>query len=173
MKIVKKLDKITGIITKAFALIACVALLFIVAIIIVNIVGRSMGKAVIGVEEYFSMAEVVLIALALGYTQHQRGLVHVGFFMKKLPKLGPVITWAINQWVGVAIVAALVWQTLERIPNVTQVTTALRIPLKPFYMVVAVGFVIYLIAQLYEAIKSTVAIFNKEVREDVVSNFPA
>ena len=85
MKTVRTLDKITGIITKACAIVACVSLLFIVVIIIANIVGRSMGKAVIGVEEYFSMAEVVLIALALGYTQHQHGLVHVGFFMKKFP----------------------------------------------------------------------------------------
>lgn len=173
MKTVRTLDKITGIITKAFAIVACVSLLFIVVIIIANIVGRSMGKAVIGVEEYFSMAEVVLIALALGYTQHQHGLVHVGFFMKKFPKVGPFIMWAINQWVGVVIVALLLWQTIERVPMVKQVTTALRIPLKPFYAVVAVGFAVYLLAQLYEAVKSTVAIFNKEVREQVSAELPA
>lgn len=173
MKTVKTLDKVTGIITKAFAIVACVSLLFIVVIIIANIVGRAMGKAVVGVEEYFSMAEVVLIALALGYTQHQHGLVHVGFFMKKLPKVGPFIMWAVNQWIGVVVVAALLWATLERIPMVKQVTTALRIPLKPFYAVVAVGFAVYLLAQLYEAVKATVAVFNKQVREQVESELPA
>ena len=173
MKTVKTLDKISGIIAKAFAIVACVSLLFIVVIIIANIIGRAAGKAIIGVEEYFSMAQVVLIALALGYTQHQHGLVHVGFFMKKLPKVGPFIIWALNQWVGVAVVAALLWQTIERVPMVKQVTTALRIPLKPFYAVVAIGFAVYLLAQLYEAVKATVAVFNKEVRAQVESELPA
>lgn len=173
MNTIKKLDKITDIITRIFAYISCAALLFIVAIIIANIIGRSINKSIIGVEEYYSLAEVVLIALALGYTQHQRGLVHVGFFMKKLPKLGPVIVWAVNQWFGVAVIAALAWQSILRVSTMKQVSTSLLIPFKPFYAIIAIGCFVYLIAQLYEAVKSTAAIFNKEVREDVVANFPA
>ena len=173
MNAVKKLDRITEIITKIFAYIAGIALLFNVVIILANVVMRPFGSAVIGVEEYVSVSEVVLIFLALGYTQYTHGLVHVAFFMKKFPKLGPVILWTIHQWVGVVVIAMLTYQSVLRVPSVKQVTTALLIPYKPFYAVIALGSAIYLIAQLYEAIKSTVAIFNKEVREDVIASLPA
>ncbi|MGN1002471.1 MAG: TRAP transporter small permease [Oscillospiraceae bacterium] len=173
MKTIKILDKITDVITRIFAYVAGLSLLFIVVIIIANIIGRAAGKAIIGVEEYFSMAEVVLIALALGFTQYQRGLVHVGFFIKKLPETGTLIVWALNQWIGTAVVGVWLWQAIVRVPNVKQATTALLIPYKPFYAVVAVGCAVYLVAQLYEAIKSTAALFNREVRQEVLDNLPA
>lgn len=173
MKVMKKLDKIVDIITRSFAYVAAIALLFIVAIIIANVVMRYVGSAIVGTEEMTSLAQVVVIFLALGYTQHMGGLVHVAFFMKKLPKLTPVIAWALHAWVGTAMVTLLTWQTIVRIPMVKQFSTALLIPFKPFYVVVAIGCAIYLIAQLYVAVKSTVAIFNPEVRQDVVDNLPA
>ncbi len=173
MNTINKLDKITEIITKIFAYVAGAALLFNVVIILANVIMRAFGKAIVGTEEYVSVAEVVLIFLAMGYTQYSGGLVHVCFFMKKLPKLGPVILWALNQWVGVGIIALLAYQNFMQISKIRQVTTALLIPLKPFYGVIAVGCVIYGIAQLYMAVKSTVALFNAEVREDVISKLPA
>ena len=174
MKVVSTLSKITNIITKTFAIIAALALLFNVVIIIANIIMRAFfDSAIIGTEEYISMSEIVLIFLALGYTQYKGGLVHVAFFMKKLPKLGPVIAWAFHQWAASVIIALMVWQTCVKIPTVKQVTTALLLPYKPFYIVLAVGAAVYLIATVYEAIKATIAIFNEEVRKDVVANLPA
>lgn len=173
MKTINKISRVVNIITKAFAYVSAVALLFNIAIILLNVVLRAFGKAVIGTEEFVSVSEVVLIFLALGYTQYNRGLVHVAFFMKKLPGLGPVIAWALHQWIGAVVVALLVYETVLRVPMVKQFTTALLIPYKPFYVVIAVGFSVYLLAQIYEAVKSTVAIFNAEVRQDVVDNLPA
>ena len=74
---------------------------------------------------------------------------------------------------GVVVIIMLLVETCKQIPMVRQVTTALLIPNKPFYVVVAVGCAVYLVAQLFEAIKATTAIFNKEVREEVVKNLPA
>ena len=173
MKTINKLSKITDVITVTFGYIAAAALLFNVVIIILNVVFRAFGSAIIGTEEYISMGEVVLIFLALGYTQYNRGLVHVCFFMKRIPGAGSVVAWALHQWMGVVVIIMLLVETCKQIPMVRQVTTALLIPNKPFYVVVAVGCAVYLVAQLFEAIKATAAIFNKEVREEVVKNLPA
>ena len=172
-KSMDKLDKVVGIFTTGFAFIAAAALLFIVFIIIANVVGRWFGRAIIGTDEYVAMAQITTIFLALGYTQHTGGLVHVAFFMKKLPKLCPVIAWALHAWIGTGIVGILLWQTLVRIPTVRVLSTALLIPYKPFYGVLAVGCFVYLVAQLLVAIKSTVAIFDAEVRKEIVENLPA
>lgn len=173
MKVFKTFDKATNIITKSIGYIAALALIFNVIIVLANVVLRVGGSSIVGTEEYISMGEVVLIFLALGYTQYTHGLVHVCFFMKKLPKLGPVIAWTIEQYIACAVAALWFIETVKHIPAVKSVTTALLIPHRPFYGVIAVGIAVYFIAQLYEAIKSTIAIFNKDVREDVVENWPA
>lgn len=173
MKIIKNFSKFTDILTKLFAYVAVVALLFNVVIIIVNVIMRAFGSAVVGVEEYVSMSEVVLIFLALGYTQFNKGLVHVCFFMKKLPKRGPIIMWALCHWISVGVIGLIVWQTFERIPLAKQATTALLIPFKPFYVILLIGCIVYGIAQLFEAVKASVAIFNAEVREEVMAGLPA
>ena len=173
MKIVKLLDRISAVVSKVFAYIAACALLFNVVIILANVVLRWFGSSVIGTEEYVSLGEVVLIFLALGYTQYSHGLVHVCFFMTKIPGIGSMLAWTIHMWLASLVVALLVYETAQVIPSVTQVTQSLLIPLQPFYVVLLVGCVVYLIVQLFEAIKCTVGLFNKEIRAEVMENWPA
>lgn len=173
MKTLNKINKAVDIFTTAFAYIAGAALLFNVIIILVNVVTRYFGKAVVGVEEYVSLAEIIVIFLALGYTQFKRGLVHVCFFMKKLPGKGALIMWALNMWIAVGVLVCLVYETLKRAAVVRQVSTALLLPYKPLYYVIAVGAFVWLVAQLFEAVKSTIAIFNHEVALDVIEHWPA
>ncbi|MCD8016637.1 MAG: TRAP transporter small permease [Oscillospiraceae bacterium] len=173
MKVINTISKFTNIFTKVFAYVSALAVLFNVVIILANVIMRAFGNAIVGTEELYSMSEVVLIFLALGYTQYNGGLVHVCFFMKKLPGISPVVMWAINQWVSFIAVSLCVWQTFVRVPLVKQVSTALLIPYKPFYVIIGIGFAVYAVACLFESIKATAAIFNKEVREDVVSHLPA
>ena len=173
VKTINRCDRIVDIFTKVFGYVAACALLFNVLIILANVFLRLFGSSVIGAEEYVSLAEVVIIFLALGYTQYNHGLVHVCFFMKKLPGILPMVMWTIHMWLASLVVVLLVQQTWLRIPNVKQMTQSLMIPLRPFYYVVLVGCVIYLVAQLYEAIKCTVGIFNKELRLEIMNNWPA
>ena len=173
MKTISKLDRIVELFTRVFAYVAACALIFNVIIILANVVLRAFGSSVIGTEEYVSLAEILVIFLALGYTQIHHGLVHVCFFMKKLPGVSSMVMWTIHMWVASVIVALWVYQTWVRIPNVSQVTQSLLIPLQPFYGVIMVGCIVYLVAQLYEAIKCTVGIFHKDIREDVMANWPA
>ena len=174
MKFLNVFGKITDYATRIFAYVAAAALVFNVVIVLINVILRAFGSSVMGVEEYISMGEVVLIFLALGYTQYNKGLVHVCFFMKKIPgKIGPMISWAFCHWISVAVIIVLAWQTLERIPLTKQATTSLLIPYKPFYVVIFIGCILYGLAQLYEALKATVALFNSEVREQVMAELPA
>ena len=173
METIKQADRVVDIITHVFAYIGAAALLFNVVIILLNVLLRAFGSSVVGVEEYVSLAEVVMIFMAIGYTQWKGGLVHVCFFMKKIPGIGSMIMWTIHMWLASAVIFLLIYQTWVRIPNVNQVTTSLLIPLQPFYVVLLVGCIVYLIAQMYEAVKCTVGLFNKELRQEIMNSWPA
>ena len=173
LKTINKLNRAAEIFTTVFAWIAGAALLFNVVIIVANVFLRSTGNAIVGVEEYVSLSEIIVIFLALGYTQIKRGLVHVCFFMRKIPGKGSLIMWTINMWIAVAVLACLSYETFRHAPAVKQVSTALLIPFRPFYYIIGVGAVVWLVAQLFEAIKSTSALFSKEIAEDVIQNWPA
>ena len=173
MKFLQSFNKSTNIVTRIGGYIGTCALVFNVVIVLANTILRAAGSSIVGTEEFIAMGEVVLIFMALGYTQYTHGLVHVCFFMKKLPKLGPVIAWMLEQWVSIVVAALWLYQTVKRIPMVNQVTTSRLIPHKPFYVVIAIGVAMYMLALIYEAVKSTIALKNEKVREDLVESWPA
>lgn len=174
MKTVKKIEKGVDIFTRVFGYVAVLALVFNMSVIVIDVFCRYVLKsAIIGSNEYVQLGQTVLIFMGLAYTQFNRGLVHVAFFMKKLPKLSPVVVWALQGWVSAVVCALLTYAAWTRIPFIRQSTTSLLIPFKPFYYVMAVGFFVYAVATLFDAVKSTVGIFNKEVRQEVIDNWPA
>ncbi len=174
MKTVRALEKGVNALTLAFGYIAALALLFNMGVIVADVFCRYVLKsAIIGSNEYVQMGQTVLIFLALGYAQRTGGLVHVAFFMKKLPGIAPVVVWMLHAWVASAVCALLAYASWIRIPFVKQATTSLLIPFRPFYYVMAAGFLVYALAQLFEAVRTTIGLFNKEVRREVVESWPA
>lgn len=173
MNLIKKTDKVMAVFTRSAAYVAAAALVFNMMIVVLYVITRTVNHAIIGVEEYVAFGQVVVIALALGYTQNTRGLVHVGFFMKKLPKAGPMIAWVIDNYLATIVSIFWVIESIKHIPAVRQQTQVLAAPMKPFYIIMTIGVVVYCIAQIYEAFRVTVGVFSKPVREDVISHWPA
>lgn len=174
MKTVKRIEKGVDIFTHIFGYLAALMLIFNMCIIVVDVFCRYvLDASIIGSNEYVQLGQTILIFLGLGYTQFNRGLVHVAFFMKKLPRLSPVIVWALQAWIGTFVCALLTYASLIRIPFIKQSTTSLLIPFRPFYYIMAMGFFVYTIATLFEAVRSTVGVFNKELRQEVMDNWPA
>lgn len=177
MKTIRKLDNIMDWGTKIVGFVSVLALLFMMLMTVYDVFSRTVLKsAVIGSSEYVTMAETIVIFFALAYTQHNHGLVHVTFFMKKLPKLSPLVLWIFHEWVGTLVAFFLTYASYLYIGFVAKTkmaTNALLIPYKPFVILMTIGMAAYAITQLYSAIRATTGLFNKEVREDVIENWPA
>jgi len=177
MNTIRKIEKGLNVFSWIFCAAAILALTFCVLITVYDVFSRFvLNSSLIGSGEYVSMAEVVLVFLALAYTQHNHGLVHITFFMRKLPKISPVIMWTINEWLGAAVTVLLTyasWMQAGVVKKLSLATNSLLIPLHPFYIIMTVGFFAYAVVQTFSAVKSTVGLFNKEVRQDVIDNWPA
>ncbi len=142
-------------------------------LIVAYIISRVFGVAIIGTEEYVSLAQVIVISIAFGYTHFNRGLVHVGFFMKKLPGKGSYIAWLLDNWISAAVCILWAYQSFTRYPFVKQASTMLNIVHKPFYLVMTIGISIYALSQLFDAIKCTVGLFNKDLCQEIQDDYPA
>ena len=173
MNVFKKLGKALDYLTKACAYVAGAALIFNVLIIVAYIVSRALGKAFIGTEEYVAMGQVILISMALGYAHHNRGLVHVGFFMKKLPGFFPMVVWTLNAWIATIVCALWSYVSIRRYPFIRQTTTMLTIPFKPFFFMLTIGVIVYTVSQFFEAVKCTAGLFNKEIGQEIKDNWPS
>ncbi len=173
MSILKKAELVMERLTRYAAYIGAAALVFNIVVVIAYVVSRALDHAIVGTEECVAMGQVVLIAMALGYTHHNQGLIHVGFFMKKLPGPGSMIAWVLDNWISVIICFLWVYQSILRYPVVRQTSQILAIPFKPLFLVMTIGVVLYAISQLFEAIKCTIGIFNAQIRQEIKDNWPS
>ena len=173
---VKKIEKIVGYIGVVGLVIAAAALVFNFAVIIADVIGRNFfQKPITGSSEYVALGEIVLIFFGMAYTQHKRGMVHITYFMRKLPGQGPVIAWMLVNWlsaiVGVLLAYAGFLHT-DFVKMLGQSTGTLYIPYYPFYFMMSIGFVLMAIQLIFDACTYTIALFNKPVREKVISEWP-
>jgi len=173
----RKIENVIGFVTRKFSYVSLAALTFMMVIIIVDVALRkATGSGIKGSPELVGLAESIAVFFAFGYTQHKRGLVHVSFFMKKFPKMGPLICWTITGWISTITCGLIAYASFVQAAYLTGKKTAtatLFIPYYPFYYLMAIGFCIFTLALLFDSIKNVVAFFNEDVRKDVEDNWPA
>ncbi len=177
MKTISKIEKGIGYFTRAFSIVSIAALAYMMLVIVYDVFCRFVFKSsTLGTTELVGLAETLVVFFAFGYTQYKKGLVHVTFFMRKLPKLTPMITWTLTGWISTTMAGLLAyasWVQAAVIHSVNQTTATLYIPLYPFYYTMAIGFAVFTVALAFDALKSTIGLFNKDVGEMVMQEWPA
>lgn len=176
MKTLEKVEKIVGYIGLAGCIVAALALVFNFGVIIVDVFRRFvLHNALRGSSEYVGLGETILIFFGMAYTQHKKGMVEITFFMRKLPGNGPMICWTVVNWISAVVGVLLAYASFVH-AGFQQVmkaaTDTLYIPYYPFYFLMGVGLSLFAIELIYGAVKNTVGLFNREVRERVISEWP-
>ena len=176
MKVLERAQKIVGYLGKAGCVVAALALVFNFGIIVVDVISRfAFHNPVLGTTEYVGLAETILIFFGMAYTQHNRGMVHITFFMKMLPKQGPMISWVVVNWLSAVVGVLLAYASFVQagfVQTMKSATATLYIPYYPFYYLMAFGFALLAIELVFGAIRNSVGLFNKDVREQIISEWP-
>ena len=173
MQFFKKFEKAMGAVLKVVSNIASLIMIIMMLLIVAFVAGRPFNKVLLGTEEYVALFQVVMVGLGLAYTQHNKGFVHVGFFMKKLPAQLPMIAWTLGQWTAAIICVFWTYESVLRVPVVKSLSQVAALPYKPFMAVFTVGIVLLTISQTFEAVKCTIGLFNKEIRQEIQDEWPA
>ena len=176
MKNLDKTEKIVGYIGLAGCIIAALAIVFNFGVIIADVFGRFvLHKAVRGSSEYVGLGETVLIFFGMAYTQHKKGMVEITFFMRKLPGQGPMICWTFVNWLSAIVGVLLTYASFVHagfLKTMKAATDTLYIPYYPFYYLMAVGLTLFAIELVYGAIRNTIGLFHKDLRERIISEWP-
>lgn len=176
MKAFSKIDSFFKGFTKVSAFLSVLGQMAIIGILIVDIVLRfAFKKSIPPAYELVQLGMVFVVFFSFAYAQRSGALVHVTFFMRKLPGILPKVTWTITMTASAVTAVFLTyasWQAVGLMKKLHTATTIMLLQVHPFYLAMTIAFAIFAISLIFEAAKCWVGLFNKEVGEDIVSHWP-
>lgn len=105
-----------------------------------DVLGRAFfNKPVPGTVELSSLCLVLFILCGLAYTHQLKGHVRVTMLLDRLPPKAALVMETVTIVMSMLIMAALTWQGWELAWEQKTVTDMLRIPQRPFRILVAVA----------------------------------
>lgn len=173
----KKIEKVISILTSIVSTLSYLGFLAVMVLIVVDVV---MGKVTGGVTRVIGAYEIIQYLLLCGvfasfaYTQSLHGHVHVTMLISKFPQKLRFLIYGITYILSAATAALLTYaaaaQANYSISAGTK-TGVLGIPLFPFFWVECFCMAIFAITLVWDVIKSFIAMFNKEVAEEIQSTW--
>ena len=171
----KKIELILKKLTGAVSLVSYVGIVFIMLITVFDIFLRLLtSKSVIGCYEIVQVTLMCAVFASFAYAQSEKGHVSITLIISKLPKKISLFIFGLTGLLSSFIAVMLSYAALIQAQNAAAsnyMTSVLLIPMTPFYYVEAVGMIVFFIALLFDAMKSFVGIFNKDIAEEITSTW--
>jgi len=148
--------RIIVIISKTTNYVATVLLAIMGLLTVADVTGRYIFKyPIIGTAELSSLLILSICALGLAWTSVKREHLKVDLFFKYLPERLQAAIDSVTLTAGLAMAVLLAWRTLlEAMAQQRIVATSglLRIPVYPFYLILAFGFAMLCIIMAYHVV---------------------
>lgn len=127
--------------------LAYLGIVFMALVIIANVIGRYFfRKPILGTVEIVEMAMIIIVFLAISFTDLYSGHVNVDILISKFPKPIQKTIAIVTNSLCLIIVGILTYKSfanaIDYIKTPGEVTSLLEIPLSPFRFIVAVGFLL-------------------------------
>ena len=151
-------------------LIACMMLMMFVD----SMLGLFANYRILGVYEIVQCMLLIVVFTSWAYTQTVHGHIHVTMFVSKMPQKLRFFCFGLTSLVSVATMIFATWGAgrgiLEKIAS-REITATLMIPIWPLYVVMTVVFGMFTLVLLGDAVKSIVAMFDKETADEIQSTW--
>ena len=152
----KGIRKVVNQICKFLAYIGCAAVFIVMFIMVIDIIMSLVSNSrILGNYELTELGMILLIFFGIAYTQTQKGHVRVDMFIGFLPKkarsiVDGIVTLITAAVVGLMTYAAFIQAGVYASSGTT--SSVLHITYAPFGYVMAVGFFLYAIVLIVDAI---------------------
>jgi TRAP-type C4-dicarboxylate transport system permease small subunit len=135
------------------------AMLLMVLIMVINIILRPLGHAILGTYEAVQLLIVIAVAFALGYAAIEKVHVNMDMIIVHLPKSVQRILFIITTILALGVWAGITWYGFNFAIEETLIsehTSIMEWPIYPLRFVFSIGagiMCLVLILQIYKAIK--------------------
>lgn len=174
-KFFKKADPILLAITRVFAVFSFLAIIFMMVFIAIQVAAREFFQiSVKGCYEIVEISMATCVFTSLAYTEAKHGHVHVTLLIRRFPAKLKMFIYALMNALATALVLVAVYAAFRqaRISAASnQVTAVLAVPYVYLYMMLSVSMLVLAVTLLYSTCKAAAAIWNREIREEVVSHW--
>ena len=158
--------------------ICYIGMIFIAAMMLIMFVDSMLGLfanyRITGIYELVQCLLLVVVFTSWAYTQTVHGHIHVTMFINMMPQKLRFLCFGITSLISVVTMACASYAgylaIFERMAG-GDASANLLIPYWPFYVLMTVAFVFFTIILLIDMCKAFLAMFDKEVAEDIQAHW--
>ncbi len=168
-KVTDRICLIVSYFSMAVAAFLCIILFADVVLRKVSLLG-SFNFTVKGAYEMCQVGLSMFVFSSWAYVQTIHGHIHVVMFVQKMPQKMRFICFGFCSLLSVVTMCFAsygLWGKIFEVIASGEKTSTLQIPFWPFYIFEFVAFVLLAVVLLLDALKSIIAIFNKEMADQI------
>ena len=158
--------------------ICYIGMILIAAMMVIMFVDSMLGLfanyRIVGIYELVQCLLLVVVFTSWAYTQTVHGHIHVTMFINMMPQKIRFLFFSLTSLVSVATMAFAtvgVYRGIGEKMASHEITATLMIPIWPLFVVETVVFAMFTLVLLGDAFKSIVAMFDKEMADDIQSSW--
>lgn len=150
-------------------------LIFMMLFITVDVVLRYVFKSpILGSYEIVERVLSITVFSSLAYTQQQKGHLHVTLFLRMMPHKAAFVVFGfflLLSSIGSAVISYCAYLGAMTATAKGYITVILRIPMAPFYWIQLVMMAVFSLVLFMDAVKAFLAVFKKNLGEEVVAGW--
>ena len=153
------IDKGIGKICSVLNRISGLTLLFLVALLFLNILGRAISYPIIGTFELVQYGFAIVVCTTVAYTAFVDGHIYIDLFFNHYPPIVKTVLNFVNPLLGIVIFIILGWRlTVDGIEayKLQEVSSTLGLPTYIFQFALAIGWGLLVIVILNQFVKKFV-----------------
>ena len=154
---IERLDSITGKVSKGFAFFGSYCIFLLMLFVTLHVLMRYFFDTPIpGAVEIIEFVMVFIVFLGFGQVTYAKANVAVEVVMMRFPWPIQRIVAIIMNILGAVLLTFIVWQTTIQtgvLKSSNQISGVLHIPYFPFYIVLVIGYSVFILAIVVETLK--------------------
>lgn len=151
-------EKVIALTSRVLNNIGMAFLILLMLVITADVLLRAtLNRPIRGANEISEFMMILVVYLAVAYTQRMKAHVSVDLLTSRFPQRAQAIVESVIYLLSLGICSMIAWQAfvyLKRLWDINRVSDILKVPVAPFSLVLAIGFIIFCLVLLLDFLHS-------------------
>jgi TRAP-type C4-dicarboxylate transport system permease small subunit len=147
-------EKVIALTSRLLNNIGIAFLMLLMFLITADVLLRAtLKRPILGTNELSEFMMIIVVYLAVAYTQHTKSHVSVDLVISRFPQKAQDIVDSFIYLLSLAVCSLITWRAfvdVNRLLDINRVSDVLYVPVAPFQLVMAIGFFIFCLVLLLD-----------------------